>query len=155
MCFEQALARSAQPFAFPLPANHVAKTCRLWLPLERLRRQIRQDLAPPENAPLMNFQIRRSIPLFGPSAPRPFPIRGRPAQKLHSDHGFGNSQRSQGMNHNMLWLVAPADSHFCQSYRLPCYLNRCNGGSQIVTAGSVAMEWDGSCNSLVINGLTV
>jgi hypothetical protein len=45
----------------------------------------------------MNFQIRRSTPLFGPSAPRPFPLRGRPAQTLHFAHGFGNPQRSQGI----------------------------------------------------------
>jgi hypothetical protein len=56
------------------------------------------------------------------------------------------------MNHNMLWLVSPADSHFCQSYRLQCFPNRSHGGFQIVTAGSVAMEREGSCKSLVING---
>jgi hypothetical protein len=44
------------------------------------------------------------------------------------------------MNHNMLWLVSPAEPQFCQSYKLHCYLNRCNGRSQIVTAGSIAME---------------
>jgi len=38
------------PFFAPLP-RPVAKTCRLWLPLERLRRQTRQDLAPPLRLP--------------------------------------------------------------------------------------------------------
>ena len=42
----------------------------------------------------MNFQIRRSTPLFVLFAPRPFPLRGRPAQTLRSAHGFGNSQAS-------------------------------------------------------------
>jgi hypothetical protein len=48
---------------------------------DRLR-QTRQDLAPPVEAPVMDFQIRRFTPLFGPSAPRPFPLRGRPAAPL-------------------------------------------------------------------------
>jgi hypothetical protein len=56
------------------------------------------------------------------------------------------------MNHNMLWLVSLADAHFCQSYRLHYYLNRSHGVSQIVTADGVAMEREGSCKSLVING---
>jgi len=55
------------------------------------------DLRSPFDAPLLNFQIRRSTPLFGPSAPHPFPLRGRPAQTLLFAHGFGNSQRSQGI----------------------------------------------------------
>src|ERR1039457_3361639 len=38
------------PLFAPLPGP-VAKTCRLWLPLERLRRQTRQDLAPPLRLP--------------------------------------------------------------------------------------------------------
>jgi hypothetical protein len=40
---------------WPTRPPPVAETCRSWLPLERLRRQTRQDLAPPGNAPLMNF----------------------------------------------------------------------------------------------------
>ncbi len=43
----------------------------------------------------MDFQIRRSTPLFVLSAPRPFPLRERPAQTLHSAHGFGNPQASR------------------------------------------------------------
>jgi len=45
-------------------------------------------LGSPVEAPLLNFQIRRSTPLFVPSAPRPCPLRGRPAQTLHFAHGF-------------------------------------------------------------------
>jgi hypothetical protein len=69
----------------PLP-HPVAKTCRLWLPLERLRRQTRQDFAPPFESPLMNFQIRRSTTLFVLSAPRPFsPTRATsPNAPFHS-----------------------------------------------------------------------
>ena len=55
------------------------------------------DLRSPSGAPLMNFQIRRSTLLFVPSAPRPCPLRGRPAQTLRFTHGFGNSQLSQGL----------------------------------------------------------
>jgi hypothetical protein len=72
----------------------VAKTRRLWLPLVETTPPNTARLGSPNEAPLLNFQIRRSTPLFGPSAPRPFPLRGRPAQTLHSAHGFGNSQAS-------------------------------------------------------------
>ena len=52
--------------------------------------KLQEDRLPPNSArrgspfeaPLMNFKIRRSIPLFIVSAPRPFPLRGRPAQTL-------------------------------------------------------------------------
>ena len=66
----------------------IAKTCRPRLARGTLRRRASQDFEPRFRLPLMNFQIRRSIPLFGLSAPRPFPQRGRPAQTVHSDHGF-------------------------------------------------------------------
>jgi hypothetical protein len=46
----QEIASPRVPFFAPLPSP-VAKTCRLWLPLERLRRQTRQDLAPPVGFP--------------------------------------------------------------------------------------------------------
>jgi hypothetical protein len=46
----QDIAAPRLPLYAPLP-RPVAKTCRLWLPLERLRRQTRQDLAPPLKLP--------------------------------------------------------------------------------------------------------
>jgi len=55
------------------------------------------SLGSPVGAPLMNFQIRRSTPLFGPSAPRPFPLRGRPAQTLYF-------VKSKGSKHSFVHL---------------------------------------------------
>jgi hypothetical protein len=56
----------------------------------------------------MNFQIRRSTPLFVLSAPRPFPLRGRPAQTLRSTHGLGNSQASRESFYARLSWFMPA-----------------------------------------------
>jgi hypothetical protein len=52
-------------------------------------------LGSPVEAPLLNFQIRCSTPLFVLSAPRPFPLRRRPAQTLRFTNGYGNSQASR------------------------------------------------------------
>ena len=100
----QGIAAPACSLFTPLP-RPVAKTCRLWLPLERLSSFAGPTvdrlppnptrLGSPVEAPLMNFQIRRSTPLFVLSAPPPFPLRGRPAQTLHFAYGFGNSQESR------------------------------------------------------------
>ena len=72
---------------YVLIAIPFAQDCELSIPLERLRLETRRR-ALPVGAPLMNFQIRRYTPLFGPSAPQPFPLRGRSAQTLHFAHGF-------------------------------------------------------------------
>ena len=89
----QDIAPPACPLFSPSP-RPVAKTCRLWLPLVETTPPNPARLGSPVEAPLMNFQIRRFTLLFGLSAPRPFPLRGRPAQTLHFAHGFGNSQAS-------------------------------------------------------------
>jgi len=56
----------------------------------------------------MNFQIRRSTPLFVLAAPRPFPLRGRPAQTLRFTHGFGNSQASRESSYARLSCFMPS-----------------------------------------------
>jgi len=62
-------------------ARPVAKTCRFGFPLKDYAAKPAR-LRSPVEAPLLNFQSRRSTPLFVPSAPRPCPLRGRTAQTL-------------------------------------------------------------------------
>jgi len=72
--------RQDSPVDFPLK-DYAAKLARLGSPIE---------------APLMNFQIRRSTPLFVPYLRDPFPHAGRPAKRFRYAHGFGNSTTEPG-----------------------------------------------------------
>jgi hypothetical protein len=70
---------------WPAPSR---KTASFRFPLKDYASKL-ADLRSPDGAPLMNFQIRRSTPLFGLAAdPRPISPRGRPAQSLRCAHGF-------------------------------------------------------------------
>jgi hypothetical protein len=73
----------------------VAKTCRLWLPLERLRRQTRQDLAPPLRLPCRISKSAAPLRFLFCPLPGPFPYAGGQPKRFRYAYGFGNSQASR------------------------------------------------------------